>query len=138
MSLTPSFRVSLERALSTRGVAVSQWRGGTRVSNHLLEMSTSPQPTVLYIKGSTSDPGFWGLTHNQLDCLCHSKARWFCVFLHRSSMAGYLLSGGQIQLRLQKGDLTLGKDGDYKVNERSELVSSQRFEGVAALLSRLL
>jgi hypothetical protein len=49
---------------------------------------------------------------------------------------GYLLSGGQVLARVRDGSLTLGDDGDYKVNQRAEFVSSQRFESVDALISR--
>ncbi len=51
------------------------WVGGTRMSNHLLVVSTTPQPTVLYVKVGTSAPGFWGLTKNQLDRLSSSRVR---------------------------------------------------------------
>lgn len=136
MDLATTFRKSLTSHLSPRGLEVSLWRSGTRASNHLLEISTAPQPTVFYVKGSSNTPGFWGLTKNQLDRLSGSRSRWFCVFLHKSSSAGYLLSGGQILLRVRDGDLTLAGDGDYKVNERAEFVQSQRFDSIEALASR--
>jgi len=57
--------------------------------------------------------------------------------LHRSSSKGYLLSGGQVLARVKDGSLILRDDGDYKVNQRAEFVSSQRFESVDALISRV-
>jgi len=136
MSIVATFRKSLGSLLASRNLTVSMWAGGTRMSYHLLEISTKPRRTVLYVKVSTSVPGFWGLTKNQLDRLSSSHLRWFCVFLHRSSSAGYLLSGGQVLARVRDGSLTLGDDGDYKVNQRAEFVSSRRFESVDALISR--
>src|SRR6266508_1740325 len=137
MSVVATFRKSLIERLATRGLTVSMWSGGTRMSNHLLEVSTTPQPTVLYVKVSTNAPGFWGLTKNQLDRLSSSHVRWFCVFLHRSAAVGYLLSGGQILMRVKDGSLIRRHDGDYKVNQRAEFVSSQRFETIDALVSRV-
>ncbi|MDZ4348194.1 MAG: hypothetical protein U1A22_01485 [Xanthomonadaceae bacterium] len=138
MDLATDFRESLTAHLSPRGLDVLLWRGGTRTSTHLLEISTTPQPTVLYVKGSSNIPGFWGLTKNQLDCLSGTNSRWFCVFLHKSPSAGYLLSGDHILVRVLDGRLTLSNDGDYKVNERAEFVSSQRFDSLHALISRAL
>ncbi|WP_158755173.1 hypothetical protein [Dyella sp. S184] len=138
MDLVATFRKSLATELALRDLGVSMWRGGTRTSNHLLEISTAPQATVLYVKGSSNTPGFWGLTKNQLDRLSSSNSRWLCVFLHKSSSTGYLLTGGQILSRVRDGELTLSGDGDYKVNERSEFVRPQYFEGIQALVSRAL
>lgn len=136
MSIVATFRKSLGDHLAPRHLTVSMWAGGTRMSYHLLEISTKPRSTVLYVKVSTSVPGFWGLTKNQIDRLSSSHVRWFCVFLHRSSSTGYLLSGGQVLARVKDGSLELRDDGDYKFNQRAEFVSSQRFESVDALISR--
>lgn len=136
MSIVGTFRNSVTAQLAPRGFNVSLWGGATRLSNHVLDVSTKPLPTVLYIKVSTSAVGFWGLTKNQLDRLAEARVRWFCVFLRRSASVGYLLSGGQVLMRVKDGSLTLHHDGDYKVNQRAMFVSSQRFETIDALISR--
>lgn len=138
MSLVATFCKSLSVKLAPRSLDVSLWRGGTRASGNLLQISTPPQATVLYAKGSSSNPGFWGLTKNQLDRLAESNARWFCVFLRQSPTAGHLLSGGQIMARVQDGDLTLSGDGDYKINQHAEFVQPQRFDSIEALVPRVL
>jgi hypothetical protein len=136
MSIVTNFRKALNEQLASRGLQASLWRGAGRISAHLLEVSTTPRLTVLYVKVSTSVPGFWGLTKNQLDNIEKSRVRWFCVFLHRSANVGYLLSGGQVLMRVRDGSLTLGQDGDYKVNQRADFVSPQKFETLNALISR--
>ena len=138
MSIITEFRKSLTKGLGPRGLKVALWSGGKQVSNHMLEISTSPQSTVLYIKVSTSTPGFWGLTKNQIDRLNRANVRWFCVFLRRDPHIGYLLSGGQVLMRVKDGSLVLGHDGDYKVNQRAAFVTPQRFESIDALVSRVL
>lgn len=138
MSLVSQFRSLLSTAVAPLGLDVCLWPGAERASANLLQIGTAPQRTLLYVKGSSNSPGFWGLTKNQINRLSASQNRWFCVFLHKDPAAGYLLSGGQIVSRIGAGDLTLAGDGDYKVNQRSEFVESQRFEGIQALLSRVL
>lgn len=136
MSDVATFRKHLESHLMPHNLSVSVWAGGTRMSNHLLSISTKPSATVLYVKVSNSVPGFWGLTKNQVNHLSLSTVRWFCVFLHRSSSNGYLLTGDQVLARVEGGSLFLSKDGDYKVNERAGFLSSQRFENIDVLISR--
>ena len=137
MDIVATFRKSLTAHLEPQGLVVSLWSSGTRKSNHLLEVATTPRQTVLYVKGSSNNPGFWGLTKNQLDALSAAPVRWFCVFLHKSSSIGYLLSGGQVQLHIKDGSLRLAGDGDFKVNERAEFVASQRFNNISDLASRI-
>lgn len=117
---------------------MSNWSGGTRVSDSLLLLGTSPRPTVLYVKESTSRPGFWGLTANQLERLAVSGHRWFGVFLLRSASTGYLLSGGQIDLRIREGRIRVAGDGDFKVNENDQFLDPNRFKRLEELFPRLL
>ncbi len=126
LRLVPAFERSLIDLLRSRGIAVSRWPGGAKKSANLILLSTSPS-TVLYVKESASKPGFWGLTRNQLDRLTASGDRWFGVFLHSSASTGYLLSGGQIRLRIEEGRLRLAGDGDYKVNEHEHFLPANRF-----------
>ncbi len=138
LRLVPKFETSLSRLLCARGIAVSRWSGGTRRSANLIALATVPRPTVLYVKESTSDPGFWGLTKNQLTRLSASGHRWFGVFLHHSPSAGYVLSGGQIELRIRDQRIRLAGDGDFKVNEHEQLLPSNRFERLEELFPKLL
>jgi hypothetical protein len=109
MSVIADFRKLVAQNLEPRGLKVSLWGGATRISNHMLEISTVPKPTVLYIKVSSTAPGFWGITKNQIDGLVKSNARWFCLLLRRQPNVGYLLSGGQIVMRITNGSLTLSR-----------------------------
>jgi hypothetical protein len=138
MSLVTKFQNVLSSESALRGLNISQWRGGTRASANLLQISTVPQATVLYVKGSSNSPGFWGLTKNQLDRISESGTRWFCVFLHQSETVGYFLSGDQVIARIKDGDLTLAGDGDYKINQRTGLVGSQRFNSIQTLMLHIL
>lgn len=92
LRLVPTFESSLTKLLRARGILVSRWSDGTRMSANLILLSTSPSLTVLYVKESINKLGFWGLTKNQLERLAASGHRWFGVFLHRSAGTGYLLS----------------------------------------------
>lgn len=138
LRLVPVFESSLTRLLRARDITVSRWSGGTRKSANLLLLSTSPSPTVLYVKESVNKPGFWGLTKNQLDRLVTGGYRWFGVFLQRSATKGYLLSGGQIELRIKEERIRLAGDGDYKINEHEQFLPANRFERLEELFSRLL
>jgi hypothetical protein len=103
-----------------------------------LEIRTAPQSTVLYIKKSTSQPGFWGLTRNQIERLRASGVRWFAVFLTSHRPLGYLLTGGQVQERVRDGMFEISKDGDYKVNEHTDFVPAQHVGTLSDLVSRIL
>lgn len=138
MSEISAFREKLADRLEKKGLHVADWHGGTRVSGHLLEVSTEPKPTILYVKESNSSPGFWGLTKNQLDRLSDASVRWFAILLARSTEAGYLLSGGQVNLRIRDGTFELSADGDHKVNEGADLVDAQAFRTLDDLIARVL
>ncbi|HEY8010474.1 MAG TPA: hypothetical protein VIE67_05695 [Rudaea sp.] len=138
MDLVAKFKQSLTAQLAPHGVALSIWRGGTRSSNHLLELATSPTSTVLYVKYSAKVPGFWGLTANQLDHIVSANVRWFCVFLHQSSSSGYVLPGIQVQACINDGSFELAEAGDYKVHEQSDFSASQHFDNIEAVTSRIL
>ena len=138
LRLVPNFEARLAKLLPARGITVARWLGGTRASANLLLLTTSPTSTVLYVKESVSTPGFWGLTKNQLDRINKSEQRWFGVFLHQSATMGYLLSGGQIDLRIRETRIRLGKDGDYKINEFEQFMPANRFQRLEELIQRIL
>lgn len=138
MSRVFAFREELAKRLEERDLRLSDWPLGTRASGHLLEISTRPKPTILYVKESNTSPCFWGLTKNQLDRLNEASIRWLAVLLARSSEAGYVLSGGQVNARIQEGTFELSFDGDHKVNEGSDLVEAQAFRSLDDLIARVL
>ena len=138
MSLVTDFREGLVTVLSENGVAVNKWPGATRVSDHMLELNTRPGTTVLYVKESNKNPGFWGLTRNQLEVLRAAPIRWFAVLLLRSSIKGYLLSESQVEHRIDDGRFELSRDGDHKVNEDRDLSAEQRFSNIQEFVDRMV
>jgi hypothetical protein len=139
MAAIPDFRSMLSKVLGDKGISVSRWAGTSRPSDHLLQIETAGKATVLYVKESnTPNRGFWGLTRNQVEKLESARIRWFAILLHGSINDGYLLSGGQVELRVRDGLFELSRDGDYKVNEKTDLNAEQRFLGLPQLLARVL
>lgn len=137
MNPAAEFRTIIAAELAPRGLSVSNWAGGTRRSDNLLEIGTSPS-TVLYVKASSTPRGFWGLTKNQLDKLRLSNSRWYCIFLHRSTSAGYVFSGDEIQAWIDEGAFNLAKDGDYKITQGDDVFPSHRFGDIENLVARIL
>jgi hypothetical protein len=140
MSALTEFRKRLDDALSARGVSVRTWSAGGSYSRNLMELSTSPKLTVLYVKefNVPGRPGFWGLTRNQVNRLERSAARWLVVLLLRSSTTGYVLAATQVLQLIADGSFELSGDGDFKVNEDLDLIPEQRFQSLTELLNRIL
>jgi hypothetical protein len=142
MSAVNEFRKLIANEPVGEGLDISPWPGATRRSYHLLEINTKKKSTVkstvLYIKESNSSPGFWGLTKNQLDQLDKAQVRWFAVLLLKSNNTGYVLSSNEVKNRLQDGTFELSKDGDHKVNERTDLNPNMTFRRIQDLLARVL
>jgi hypothetical protein len=93
---------------------------------------------VLYVKESNSSPGFWGLTRNQLHQLDKPHVRWFAVLLLKSNNNGYVLTSNEVINRVKDGTFELSKDGDHKINERTDLNPNMAFRGIKDLLARVL
>ena len=123
-----------------QGISVRIWSSGNRSSRNLIELSTTPGPTVLYVKEFNTEgrPGFWGLTKNQVTRLEKAGVKWFTVLLLRSWTDGYVLSSAEVRDRIHDGSFELSGDGDFKVNEDVDLKSHQRFHGLEDLLHRIL
>ena len=138
MSIVSEFRSQFAVELVAQGVTEKRWSGATRKSDHMLELNTKPGRTILYIKESNKDPGFWGLTRNQLEALRTSTLDWYVILLLRSSTSGYLLSSGQVERRIDDGRFELSGDGDHKVNETSDLSDGQQFSSVQEVIDRIL
>ena len=140
MSALTEFRRNFADELSRRCVELRTWASGTSRSRNIVELSTVPKPTVLYVKefNVPHRPGFWGLTKNQVDRLERSSTRWFAVLLLRSASAGYVLTCAEVQRLIADGSIELSGDGDYKVNEGFDLAATQRFASLAELADRAL
>lgn len=139
MSTLPAFRKHLTEAAKGRGIAVDTWSSGGRSSRNLIELSTAPKVTVLYVKefNTAGHAGFWGLTRNQVDRLEKANIRWFAVLLLRSSAAGYVLTAAEVRRSIADNSFELSGDGDYKVNEQTDLRPAQAFQSVTQLLGRV-
>lgn len=140
MSALSEFRRRLTEAVARRDLSVRTWSSGGRRSANLLELTTAPRPTVLYVKefNVPNKPGFWGLTKNQIDRLESAAPRWFAVLLLRSSVAGYVLAAVEVRHRVADGSFELSQDGDFKVHENADLKLAQSFRSISELLDRLL
>lgn len=138
MSNIIEFKYSLEKILVNSNITVEKWMDTKRKSNHLLELNSKPLKTILYIKESNKNPGFWGLTKNHINTFRKSSIRWFVVLLHNSSSGGYLISGGQVEIRINNGKFELSVDGDYKVNERQDLEKGRKFKNIQELVDRII
>jgi hypothetical protein len=138
LSAIQEFRSALKEALKPYGLGLVLWRGSHRASPHLLQIDTQPRITVLYVKESNSPRGFWGITKNQFDRLNGADISWFVVLLRNTAERGYLLRGSEVSCLVRDGTFELSGDGDYKVNEPTDLSPSQAFAGIPELLGRLL
>lgn len=140
MSTLPTFRKRLRDAAEGRGITAGTWSSSGRNSANLIELSTAPKATVLYVKefNTAGRPGFWGLTRNQVKRLEQADVRWFAVLLLRSPAAGYLLTAAEVRRLITDGSFELSGDGDYKVNEHLDLKPAQVFQSLAELLDRVV
>lgn len=139
MSTLPVFRKQLAGAAEKWGISVDTWSSGGRRSRNLIELSTTPKVTVLYVKefNTAGHAGFWGLTRNQVTRLEEANVRWFAVLLLRSSEAGYLLTATEVRHSIIDGSFELSRDGDYKVNEQTDLKPTQAFQSFVELLDHV-
>lgn len=132
-----AFRSAFAAALAPSGIPLGRWTGATRMSDHMLELKTVPQPTVLYVKESNTSPAFWGLTKNQLNRLRARQLAWFVVLLDGGDTHGYLLTSSHVENAVGDGTFELARDGDHKVNE-GDLSVQQRFIDLPSLVNRVL
>ena len=132
------FRKALSAVASKRKRTISPWHGATRRSSNLLEIDTVPHPSVLYVKISNSNPGFWGLTKNQIDRLKENKNQWYVVLLARDINGGYILTKNDVIQRINNGKFELSCDGDYKVNENTDCDKKHVFQELETVLNIIL
>jgi hypothetical protein len=100
---------------SRNHVLVRRWSGGR--SRNIVELTTTPQATLLYIKVSNLDRGFWGLNSNQLLILDQAVAKWFVVLLNGSTDRGFVLPSLDVKHAMQHQKWSLSEAGDYKVHD---------------------
>lgn len=140
MSTLSEFRKNLTETVARRGLKVHTWASGGRRSANLVEITTSPKTTVLYVKefNVLNKPGFWGLTKNQVERLDAAAPRWFAVFLLRSSAGGYVVTSAQVAKLIANGSFELSGDGDFKVNEGLDLQPAEAFGSLEELIDTIL
>jgi hypothetical protein len=140
MSTLSAFRKILAEAVAGRGLKVQTWASGGRRSPNLVEITTAPKTTVLYVKefNVLNKPGFWGLTKNQIERLDATAPRWLAVLLLRSNTAGYVVTSSQVAKLLADGSFELSRDGDFKVNESLDLQPAEAFSSLEELIDRIL
>ena len=138
MSKVDEFRKLIPNEFNGQSLDIVKWAGSGRSSNHLLEIKSNSTSTVLYVKEFNKLPGFWGLTKNQLDRIDKSQIRWFAILLLRSNDAGYFITSNEVKIMIQNGTFELSRDGDYKINERTDLNSNMGFSGIQDLLKNIL
>lgn len=140
MSRLSEFRKNLTETIIDHGLRVHSWASGGRSSHNLLEITTTPKTTVLYVKefNVLNKPGFWGLTKNQVERLNSNAPCWFAVLLLRNNSAGYVLTSTQVAKHIADGSFELSRDGDFKVNESPDLQSAEAFGSIEELLGRIL
>ena len=124
------FQRTLSEKLLEKQLYLTLWEGSPRKSQHLLNINTSPETTILYVKSSNASPGFWGLTRNHIDRLNFNKARWFAVLLLHKPTLGYIFSQLDVNNKISDGSFELSGDGDYKVNEKPDCTSDQMFRSI--------
>ncbi len=89
------FKVRLADYYRETGTQVRTWATGG--SPNLIEVVTSPRPTLLYVKVSNlKDEVFWGLNHTQMDTMERSGMRWFVILLDGGSDRGYVLTESDV------------------------------------------
>lgn len=132
------FKDAITSVLARKGLNIELWKGTPRRSSNLLEINVRPVSIVLYVKYSSSNPGFWGLTANQLERLNNSKSKWFAVLLARSMRDGYLLTSTEVNRKVADGTFELSRDGDHKINETTDCSSGYRFKGVEMLTDHII
>lgn len=138
MGKVDEFRILIPNEFNGELFEIGKWAGAGRRSNHLIEIKSNATSTILYVKESNKSPGFWGLTKNQLERIENSQICWFAVLLLRRNDSGYSISSNDVKRMIQNGTFELSRDGDYKVNEKTDLSSNMAFRGVQDLLNRVL
>lgn len=126
-AILSDFKHRLEQECKARDLQVCRWRGPHSTSRNILVVGTAPQDTLLYVKVRSESPGFWGLTANRISELRASGSSWYAVLLVGSSETGYVLPSSEVESGIGENHWTLSADGDYKINEGSNLNSTYRF-----------
>lgn len=138
MSTIAKFIESLLRIIDDKSVVITQWSGAPRRSKNIIEINSINKSLIIYVKISNNSPGFWGLTKNHLDRLNNMQTHWFVVLLLKSYDCGYILYSNDVNTKIQEGVFELSKDGDHKINERSDLNSEMAFQGINNLMEKIL
>lgn len=122
-----AFTKSLRSFCAKLGLKVSTWSGASKRTPNLVKVHTTPRPTVLYVKGKSTSPGFWGLNESQLASLRNADVNWLVVLLVGNAEDGYLLSSARVEAAIGSGRWTISA-ADWKVHEGPELQGEARFQ----------
>ena len=104
-------------------------------SRHILLLSGTTD-LLLYVKVSSREPGFWGLTLNRLALLRAAPHKWFVVLLLGSPERGYFLPSAEVEHCTGSGVWGLATDRDFKINP-SGLSEELYFPSFDELVDRL-
>lgn len=110
-----------------------------RLAN-LYRIKYSNGSVIAYIKESTVEKGFWGMSPDAVDFLIsveeeYSFEKCFLVLLHKNTDTAYVLSAKEIR------ELTANKkiayDGGYKINEPELLGQYSKLTSFESILAKL-
>lgn len=114
----------LDRARQT-GCEVELWNDGGRHSWNLFEISSGDRGVVLYAKESNSNPGFWGISPNQLKRI--STRPFLILFLNNTDEVAYIATPKDLDSRV--GRLwKQASDGDFKIHENARILGIARLD----------
>ena len=133
------FQARLESWGSGRRLKVdwpTWWVGPKNRSSRNILLLSGTTDLLLYVKVSSQEPGFWGLTRNRLRLLQVAPHKWFVVLLLGSSETGYLVPSAEVEHCTGSGVWGLATDGDFKINP-SGLSEEFYFPSFDALIDSL-
>jgi len=120
-----------------QGFRCQPWQGTRRMSNNIVELSSSID-CLVYIKVRSEEPWRWGVTANRIDELRRSGKKWIVVLLCGTPETGYLLTPNDVDRYIRQGIWPLGRDGDYKVATGSYLQFNRPSHSFTEFLNDLM
>ena len=129
------FHDALEVYSTKRGKRVQTWSAASTRTANLIQVGTSPNPIVLYVKDSTEEPGFWGMNGNQHLALEKNAAKhWFLILLVGAGEKGYCLPAELVVEKISRNEWSTSR-ADWKIHEPSEIAGADRFDSFEELFS---
>jgi len=131
------FREALSERCIASGFSSETWAEINFKKPNLIKVN-SPLPFILYVKVRGDVKGFWGVTKNRIDELENSGLPWCLVLLAGKPYSGFVLSKRQVMERVGLKRWTLGKDGDFKVNQKADLAPNGKLNTSGQLFGVIL